>query len=120
MGTMDQLVEDLLRLPPSSFRDELVKKALAGHYHDYKTTVAMPKVELARDLARYGYRNLARRVIRGDYDDEPDQEDHAAIGKLLAENPALAQAWEEMQQTSDPVKAAEILLRAQEKGPHGD
>lgn len=109
MGTMDKLVEDLLHKPPSSLRTELVTNALSGRYHDYRSTLAFPKVQLVLELERYGFRDLARRAKRGDYDDEPDADDHASMGKLLAENPELADLWERMKATADPVVAAGLL-----------
>jgi len=94
MGTMDKLVEDLLRKPQNSLRDEMVRNALLGRYHDFKTTLVTPKVQLYQDLIRYDYRDLATKTMRGDYDDEPDADDDAAMLKLLADNPDLARLWE--------------------------
>lgn len=68
MGTTDKLVEDLLRKPPSSLRSELVRNAMMGRYHDFKSTLAAPKVQLVADLQRYGYDDLARRAMRGEYE----------------------------------------------------
>ena len=84
MGSMDTLVEDLLRKPRNSLRDELVKNALAGRYHDFKTTLAAPKVQLVADCQRFGYDDIARKAMRGDYDDEPDAADAASMPDLAA------------------------------------
>lgn len=96
MGSMDKLVEDLLRKPKNSLRDELVRNALLGRYHDFRSTLAMPKTALVEDLMRFGYDDLARRAARGEYDDIPDADDEAAFKKRLAENPELAALWERM------------------------
>lgn len=84
MGTMDKLVEDLLRKPENSLRDELIKNALAGRYHDYKTTLEGPKVALVEDCRRYGYDDIARKAMRGEYDDEPDAADAEAMKDAAA------------------------------------
>lgn len=98
MGTTDKLVEDLLRKPPCSLREELVRNALAGHYHDYKSDDgAAPKVALITDLARFGYADLARRAARGEYDDEPDDADEAMLEQSRHNNPAIAALWEDLQ-----------------------
>lgn len=109
MGTMDTLVEDLLRKPRDSFREELVKKAMAGHYNDWKSDETTPKVVLIADLTRYGYRDLARKAMRGEYDDEPDDDDKAAFAKSLATNPRLADLWEKLSQTADPDEALRLV-----------
>ena len=80
MGS-DKLIDALLRKPPSAFRAELVKNALLGRYHDFKSTLATPKVQLVADLKRYGFDDLARRAMRGEYDDEPDAEDTADVAR---------------------------------------
>lgn len=116
MGTMDTLVEDLLRKPRDPFRDELVKRALAGTYHDFKSESPFPKVQLVLELERYGYRDIARKAKAGDYDDSPDGDDSKAFGELLARRPELAVAWEEMKKTNDPAEALAILLRVQQEG----
>jgi hypothetical protein len=109
MGTMDKLVEDLLRKPQNSLRDELVKRALLGAYHDFKARSATPKVDLVNDLTRFDYRDLARKAMRGEYDDDPGVDDHAMFSKMFADNPALAKAWEELNKTSDVTVALGII-----------
>ncbi len=112
MGSQDQLVSDLMRKPRDAFRDQLVANATAGMYHDYKSEHATPKLLLFHDLTRYGYRDLARRAKRGDYDDEPDASEAAEIDAMIAANPALASAWEEAKKTRDPQKAMELFAQA--------
>jgi hypothetical protein len=111
-GTMNGLVEDLLRKPPSSLRDELVRNALVGRYHDFKSSLSLPKMALVEDLTRFDFRDLARRAMRGEYDDAPDEEDTADLGRLIAEDPDLAELWEKLQQTNDPAVAAELARQA--------
>lgn len=96
MSTTTTLVEALLRKPRSALRDELVKRALAGTYHDWKSTLSLPKSQLVADLERAGYRELAARTRAGEFDEEPDEADNAAFAKDLASNPAHAALWEEL------------------------
>lgn len=89
MGSMDTLVDDLLRKPQDSFRDELVRRALAGAYHDFKSEHPTPKVALIGDLVHYGYRDLARKARSGAYDDAADGDDEARMQGFIAQHPEL-------------------------------
>jgi hypothetical protein len=120
VGSWDKLVEDLARKPPDSLRDELIRNALLGRYHDFKSTLDMPKVALVSDLERFGYRDLARKAIRGDYDDRPDAEDTAAFGNMLAADPALAQLWEQLQKETTLEGAMNVIKRTPSPGDGGD
>lgn len=109
MGSQDTLVADLLRKPPDALRDKLIANAMAGLYHDYKSTEPVPKLLLISDLERYGYRDLARRAKRGAYDDRPDAEDSADMDDWLAKNPKMAAVWEAMAKTHDPEEAFSLV-----------
>lgn len=97
MSTTDTLVEALLRKPRSKLRDQLVQRALAGTYHDWKSTHAVPKLLLLADLERCGYRDLALRTRMGDFEDKADEADNAQFAKELADDPEWAALWEKMQ-----------------------
>lgn len=81
------LAADLERKPRDTFRDELLVNVRANRYHDFKSDVAMPKVALVQDLLRYGYRDLAHKAMRGEYDDTPDEKDIEHLEKLAADSP---------------------------------
>lgn len=49
--------------PPS-----IVDKARQGHWSDFKTPLAFPKLELVTFLERDGHRDLADRVKQGEFD----------------------------------------------------
>jgi hypothetical protein len=115
MGSQDTLIADLMKKPRDAFRDQLIANAHAGLYHDFKTTLATPKVQLVSDLTRYGYRDLARKTIRGEYDDNPDAGDSAEMDAMIASDPILQRAWDEMKKTRDPIVAAKILADAMRK-----
>jgi hypothetical protein len=70
-NTKTTLVADLERKPPSKVRDHLIEHALAGHFHDYESESATPKVLLHDSLIKAGFHDLALKVINGAYDDEP-------------------------------------------------
>ncbi len=91
MGSMDTLVDDLLAKPQDRARDELVRKALAGYYHDYKSDLPTPKTALIGDLVHHGYRDLARKARTGAYDDHSDADDEADMQGWLAREPELAE-----------------------------
>ena len=69
-STKKELVEDLTRKPPSATQVALLKRAAAGHYHDFDTPLAAPKMQLVEDLRAAGFSDLADKTINGDYDDE--------------------------------------------------
>lgn len=109
MGTMDTLIEHLMRKPRDGLRDQLVANASAGLYHDFKSPHPTPKMLLVADLRKYGYRDLARRAERGEYDDRADAEDDSAMARMMAEDPALAAKWEKVKDQDDPEAVFAIL-----------
>lgn len=109
-GTLTTLIADLLRKPACSFREELLAKARSGFYHDYKSPEPTPKILLVTDLARYGYRDLARKAARGEYNDEPDAEDNAEHEQDLKE-PWLKELWSELQKCMSPEEAMAVASK---------
>jgi hypothetical protein len=47
---------------------EMIAKARAGYYHEYKSPLPMPLLQLVADLRAAGHEDLAQRVINGDFD----------------------------------------------------
>lgn len=60
---------------------EVFRKAWACEFHDFKTPLATPKMELWRLLDRF-----ARKAKNGHYDNSPDEADTAALKKLMDES----------------------------------
>lgn len=85
--TKTTLVTDLEQKPQSVLRDRLIARAKAGHYHDFETPLATPKVTLVKDLANMGYEDLAQKVKDGGYDHEPPTEAQKAelVGMLVGD-----------------------------------
>jgi hypothetical protein len=66
--TQTLLVKHLEETPPSPHRDELIKKARAGYYSDFRSPIATPKLQLREDLKAARLGDLARNVMEGVYD----------------------------------------------------
>lgn len=83
--TKTTLVADLEGKPQEYLRDKLIARAKAGHYHDFETTLATPKLTLIKHLVGAGYHDLAQKVRDGAYDHEPPTEEQlrAQIGPEL-------------------------------------
>lgn len=69
--TKTTLVADLRAKPPSAARERLIQLALAGHFHEFESESATPKVMLNDALEAAGYWDLAAKTRGGAYDDEP-------------------------------------------------
>jgi hypothetical protein len=69
-STKKELIEDLWKKPHSLKRQAILKRAGAGHYHDFETEIAAPKIQLVTDLRDAGFMDLAEKTIDGAYDDE--------------------------------------------------
>lgn len=93
-STMIELVDELLRLPPSLGILEMIAEARAGEYHDYKNQkYACGKVAIAGKLAaeaslpktgklvRAELMDIRRRVCDGDFDEHADADDLAEMRK---------------------------------------
>lgn len=72
--TKTTLPADLETKPPDYVRDQLIKRARAGHYHDFETQLASPKLTLYKHLLQCGYQDLAQKVRDGGYDHESPTE----------------------------------------------
>lgn len=66
--TCTVLIEDLLKKPQTVRRDEIILWAAEGHYSDFQSPVATPKMKLNEDLVAAGYEDLAANVRNGRYD----------------------------------------------------
>lgn len=94
-GSKTGLVADLMQKPDCADREVLIAEAMAGDYHDFHSGKHdLPKVALVNRLNRFGYRDLAKRAMRGDYDDDPDDQDKEALAASVEKggNPLLAGA----------------------------
>ena len=69
MGTQTKLVELLEQKPQDEWRDEIIRKAKEGIYHDYRSPLAAPKIELVSDLERAQYYDLSTQVKLGKFDE---------------------------------------------------
>ena len=78
-STMVELVEELERLPRCVVRDAILARAREGAYHDFKSELPAPKVQCVEDLRRGGYKELAKRVIDGEFDEPADDTDIEAM-----------------------------------------
>lgn len=75
MSTRETLVAELRKLPRTIWRDVVIRRAERGSYHDFDSHLALPKVELVRDLDRAGFRGLAERARAGEFDERPSAGD---------------------------------------------
>lgn len=83
-STMVELVEMLRQKPQSTLRDEIIKEALAGEFHDYKNDkYTCGKVAAAHLLTVAGFHDLATLVKEGEFDEEADEQDKTNMRKNL-------------------------------------
>ena len=87
-STMVELVEELQKLRATAEQtleaalDVMIHEAKAGEYHDYKNNkYACGKMESAMRLDNLGYSQLASRIKNGEFDEEADEDDKAAMRK---------------------------------------
>jgi hypothetical protein len=80
---------------------ELIAKAKAGEFHDYKSEQVCGKVYCVELLRRASLGALARRVMEGEFDEEADAEDRAAMALDFKDSPELRA----MLHLPDPAKA---------------
>lgn len=76
--TKTTLVTDLEEKPAEYMRDLLIKRARAGHYHDFESALDTPKMTLVKHLEHAGYFDLAQKVKDGAYDYEPPTDEQRA------------------------------------------
>lgn len=75
MTATDKLIAALeieVKLLPSSKADAgalILDRAKKFYYHDFKSPLGAPKMQLVSDLNQIGMQTLANRVVRGDFDD---------------------------------------------------
>jgi hypothetical protein len=94
-STMVELPALLRRLPPLEAIIEIIHEAEAGEYHDYKNQkYVCGKVALVDKLRKAAtepmaslstrrlLEDIAQRVIDGEFDEEADEEDLAALRKI--------------------------------------
>lgn len=78
--TRIHLVEELRKLPPSPGVDVMIAEALAGEYHDFKNKkYDCGKYASATMLDALGHHELSTRIKGGEFDEQPDDEDKAAM-----------------------------------------
>jgi hypothetical protein len=82
-----RLIEALEQLGASVPRDDLLRRARANEFHDFKSPHANPCTVLVHALRRAGadFVPLSHRAMRGDFDEAPDAEDEAELEGLLLE-----------------------------------
>lgn len=51
----------------------MIAQARAGHYDDYKSTIAGPQLQLVQDLRAHGHFEFVGRVIAGEFDATPEE-----------------------------------------------
>ena len=82
-STMFELVDELRKLPDSPEIREMIREARAGEYHDYKSKrYICGKYEAVKRLRRLKFPELANRIVDGEFDELPDEEDTATFGTL--------------------------------------
>lgn len=82
---MVELVQELEEISPRTPEiEEMIAEAKAGEYHDYKNEkYTCGKVAVAAKLHRAGLLELRKRVIEGEFDEEPDAEDRKMLDGLM-------------------------------------
>ena len=87
-STMIELVEELEKLPKSKDIDFMIEEAKTGEYHDYKNKKYLcGKLESSQRLRRLGYRDLARRIEQGEFDEQADDFDKQMMRNELNNDP---------------------------------
>lgn len=87
-STMVELVMELealnIRTPHVM---HIIEEAKAGEYHDYKNQkYACGKVEVYNKLKFVGLDALAKRVMDGEFDEEPDEADRDELRRITPKN----------------------------------
>lgn len=52
----------------------IIAKAKQGHYHDFASKLATPKMQLVTDLRQAGLEDIAKDVMNGLYDSESPED----------------------------------------------
>ena len=61
------LARDLEYKDPVKYK-KIIERCKNGHYHDFATTVAMPKMEMHTDLLEAGLNDVDARMQDGEFD----------------------------------------------------
>lgn len=69
MNTMTDLPARLQAYNQDGSLDDLILRARTGYYHDFKSPLACPKIQLVNDLMRHGLVQLAQEVKQGKFDE---------------------------------------------------
>ena len=93
-STMVELVQELEAITPRTPEiEEMITEAKAGEYHDFKNQkYVCGKVAVVGKLTAAGLKELANRVINGEFDEEADEDD-----KAMLKRDALAGGFNEQQ-----------------------
>ena len=88
MTTNEDLVKILHERNTGRQYDALIKLAARNHYHDYKSDVAAPKMELVEDLSNFPELNdISQMVMRGEFDESPDEVDKNELREWIKKDP---------------------------------
>lgn len=109
-----KLVDDLLSKPPGPARDEILRRARAFEYHEYKTEHATPMIVLRNHLLGARFDDLAENVVEGKYDqgDEEAQKWAQANGEMPMTEPILNALSAIVDDVIDPVAGTPGLSQA--------
>lgn len=67
--TTERLAEALAQLKPrTNALRRMIKKARAGYYDDYKSSIATPILQLAEDIEKAGHPEFVERIRTGEFD----------------------------------------------------
>jgi len=75
VGCTEKLVAALIE---AGAELELLERAKADHFHDYKAESATPCVDLVGALRRAGLEELAKRAMNGEFDATKEESDEWA------------------------------------------
>jgi hypothetical protein len=70
--TTERLAQDLEEAGAPA---EMIERARAGYYDDYKSDLAMPEVQLLQDARRAGLTSIAEGVLEGRWDATKEEAD---------------------------------------------
>lgn len=73
--TTTKLIDDLKKLESTTKIQKIIENALKFKYHDFKSNIPFPKIQLSSDLivAKVDT-SIIKKVRNGDYDDDDDDE----------------------------------------------
>lgn len=110
------LIEDLLKKPFSSDREELLRRARKRRYHSFdKHAYDLPEIMLIKHLNGAGYKDLAENVTQGKYDQDAEEsrkwaeetEEGRAMMQMVRDTPGMAEQLD---------RTFEVLGKAQKEG----